>query len=138
MTQILDENGIVNLTNQKRQIVEGLWIVGFEDALTKNPTTSILAGIQDSDHVLAFYHSPTFYNQIKSNIDLGFAGHTHGGQVRLPFIGALVLPPGSDNYDAGWFGEGKSKMYVNRGIGTSVLPARFRCRPELSVFEIEY
>lgn len=138
LSQILKEARIENLTNQKKLIVDRLWIVGFEDDLTKNPKSSTLTEIPTTDHILAFFHSPSFFKKIESNIDLAFSGHTHGGQVRIPLIGHIVLPPGSDNYDAGWFQGIKSKMYVNRGIGTSILPIRMFCRPELSIFEIQY
>lgn len=63
------------------------------------------------------------------------AGHTHGGQLRLPGW-TPYTPPGSGRYVAGWYHDTRAPMYVSRGIGTAVVPARFCCRPELPVFTL--
>lgn len=69
-------------------------------------------------------------------IDLILAGHTHGGQVRFPLIGSLKLINNqSFTYDMGLFEKNETLMYVNSGIGTSVLPIRFLCPPEITVFQ---
>ena len=65
---------------------------------------------------------------------LVLAGHTHGGQV-APFGRALVLPPCSGGYVAGWYREGGPPLYVSRGIGTSLLPVRIGATPELVLFD---
>lgn len=68
-------------------------------------------------------------------IDLILAGHTHGGQVRFPIIGSLNVVPGHNiKYDMGLFKKNGTKMYVNRGIGTAILPIRFLCPPEITIF----
>jgi predicted MPP superfamily phosphohydrolase len=61
------------------------------------------------------------------------SGHTHGGQVRTP-LGAVVTPPGSGDYVSGWYRDGWAPLYVSRGVGTSVVPVRALCRPELARF----
>jgi predicted MPP superfamily phosphohydrolase len=63
------------------------------------------------------------------------AGHSHGGQVRLPFIGPLFLPPGVGRYDLGTFMTPAGPLHVNAGIGTSAIPVRFFCPPEFSLFQ---
>ncbi len=68
--------------------------------------------------------------------DLIIAGHSHGGQVRLPLIGAPVLPYGVGRYDWGRFDSLGGPLYVNAGIGTYQLPVRFNCRPELTVIGV--
>lgn len=68
--------------------------------------------------------------------DLTLAGHSHGGQVRLPFFGPLVVPWGVDEYDWGLFETKTGPLYVNAGIGWFYLNVRFRCRPEITVIEI--
>jgi hypothetical protein len=62
------------------------------------------------------------------------AGHSHGGQVRLPLIGPLYFPPGVGRYELGAFMTQTGPLYVNAGIGTSALPIRICCPPELSLF----
>jgi predicted MPP superfamily phosphohydrolase len=64
------------------------------------------------------------------------AGHSHGGQVRLPFYGALVIPFGVDDYELGRFDTPAGPLYVGAGIGTFYLDVRFNCRPELTLIEI--
>ena len=64
------------------------------------------------------------------------SGHSHGGQVRLPFLGALVLPPFGRKYVEGFFNFGRLQLYVNRGLGTIGLPFRFDCPPEISIFTL--
>ncbi len=69
-------------------------------------------------------------------INLILAGHTHGGQIRIPFLGALeILPHHSVDYDKGLFESQGTKMYVNRGIGMALVPMRFLCSPEIAVLQ---
>lgn len=68
--------------------------------------------------------------------DIILAGHSHGGQVRVPFYGAVFLPDGVGPYQLGFYETEGGTLYVNPGIGTSQVRARFCCRPEITVFEI--
>jgi predicted MPP superfamily phosphohydrolase len=63
-------------------------------------------------------------------------GHTHGGQIRLPWIGAMVLPEMGRKYIEGWFRLNQLQLHVNRGIGTVGLPFRFDCPPEISLLTL--
>lgn len=82
-------------------------------------------------------HYPAVLPRVAApGLELVLAGHTHGGQVRLPLVGALVLPFESGPYDAGWFSHGSTRLFVSRGVGTSILPVRFACRPEVAVHRI--
>ena len=68
--------------------------------------------------------------------DLILAGHSHGGQVRLPFYGAPVLPYGVGRFDRGPYDSLGGPLYVNAGLGTYWVPVRFNCRPEITVVRI--
>lgn len=81
-------------------------------------------------------HSPEYFGTLAGKADLVLAGHTHGGQVRVPFLPPLWLPHGSGSYVEGWYQDGGSRLYVSRGIGNSVLEFRFNCRPELPVIDL--
>lgn len=88
---------------------------------------------------LLLSHVPAFaHEQLKSHIGLILCGHTHGGQVRLPLLPPIVLPRFSGRFVAGLYHVGRYDipLYVNRGIGTSVLPVRLNCRPEITVIEL--
>ena len=87
---------------------------------------------------ILLFHYPARVKQIGGRkYDLLLAGHSHGGQVRIPFYGALVLPYGVDEYDMGLFQTGAGPLYVNPGIGYIWNNNyRFNCRPEITVIEI--
>ena len=137
-TSALHNTKILNLTNQVYQLDTKLWLVGFDDSETGKPQLDILNNIPQNALKIGLLHSPEFFKKTASKIDLNLAGHTHGGQIRVPFLGALWLPKGSAHYDQGWFEENSSRLYVSRGIGTSLLPIRFNCSPELAIFEVSY
>jgi len=85
---------------------------------------------------LLLTHSPAFVDeQPARGFDLCLAGHTHGGQIRAGHI-APFTPPGSGRFVAGWYETPMGPLYVSRGTGTSLVPARFCCRPELAIFEL--
>jgi len=82
-------------------------------------------------------HYPTQADRLDGRrYDLILAGHSHGGQVRLPFYGALVLPYGVGRYQQGRFDSLGGPLYVNAGIGTYMFPVRFNCRPEITVVRL--
>ncbi|MGP8201269.1 MAG: metallophosphoesterase [Limisphaerales bacterium] len=81
-------------------------------------------------------HYSLMAERVKNSFDLLLAGHSHGGQVRLPFYGAFILPYWVGKYDLGMFRVPAGPLYVNPGIGWLATPIRFNCRPEITVFEI--
>lgn len=101
-----------------------------------------LKGVPEGALTLFLYHTPDEIEEItaSSKVDLYCAGHTHGGQVALPFYGALVtFSKFGKKYEAGLYREGATWLYVNRGIGMEGGHAprvRFRARPEVTVIEI--
>ncbi len=91
----------------------------------------------DTVNILLSHNPNTFDRAAEMGIDLSLAGHTHGGQVTLEFVHpdlspALLLT----SYVRGWFQKGDAQLYVNRGIGTLGVPARFGSPPEITVFEL--
>ena len=82
-------------------------------------------------------HYPEMASQLHEHrFDLILAGHSHGGQVRLPFLGALIVPHGVGPYDLGYYETPGGPLYVNAGIGTYRIPVRWNCRPEITVVTI--
>ena len=87
------------------------------------------------------YHSPDLIREAtRAGIDLYLCGHTHGGQIRFPFIGALVTASKFwKRYEMGHYVEGNTNLYVSRGIGMEgrgAPRARFLCPPEIELFEL--
>lgn len=88
---------------------------------------------------LLLSHVPAFaHEQLNEQISLILSGHTHGGQVRLPYLPPFYLPRFSGRFVAGFYqvSQHRIPLYVSRGVGTSVLPVRFFCRPEVGLFEL--
>lgn len=87
---------------------------------------------------IVLMHYPAWVEKFGGQkFDLLLAGHSHGGQVRLPFIGSLIVPYFVDQYDLGLFQTAAGPLYVNPGIGyISHYNFRFNCRPEITVIEI--
>ena len=79
-------------------------------------------------------HYPDKANQLtNASFDAILAGHSHGGQVRVPFYGALVRMAGAREFQQGLYETDTGPLYVNRGLGTFFLDIRFLCRPEITV-----
>ena len=100
---------------------------------TKAPKVKPRAGMKN----ILLIHYPAWVEKLSGQkFDLILAGHSHGGQVRIPFYGPLMLPFGVNQYDLGLFHTPPGPLYVNAGIGYFHLNVRFNCRPEITVFEI--
>jgi uncharacterized protein len=124
----------------------GAWLVdkqtepselNFTGASCHNWRAKVHAPVSGGKNIMLM-HYPMFVKRLSPHkFDLILAGHSHGGQVRLPFIGPLQLPLGVGPYDMGLFQTASGPLYVNPGIGylanTSV---RFNCRPEVTLFEV--
>ena len=82
-------------------------------------------------------HYPAMADHLGRKFDLVLAGHSHGGQIRLPGYGPLIIPTGVGRYDLGYFDTPNGPLYVNAGIGTlSSIPVRWNCRPEITVVTV--
>ena len=129
--------GIHFLLNEARPIRPDVWLVGLDDPSSGRPNfEAALSTVPAGSYVIAAFHAPAFFDQIAERVPLALAGHTHGGQVRLPLIPVFWLPRGSGRFLEGWYAESGSLMYVSRGIGTTFLPIRFRCSPELAIITV--
>ena len=117
-----------------------LWISGIADAYFDAPDLSRAVPDQrGGSPVILLGHEPDIAPRIAEygGVDLMLAGHTHGGQVRLPILPPMFLPDMGRNYIHGLFQVNGLQMYVNRGLGTVHLPVRFRCPPEITVLTLE-
>lgn len=81
-------------------------------------------------------HYPQVVHELRRSFALILAGHSHGGQIRVPFYGALVLPKGVGRYELGYYETPGGPLYVNAGIGTWRIPFRWNCRPEITLITV--
>ena len=109
------------------------WIAGLADLWTRKvDLAGTLRPVPPGDPVVLLMHHPDLFPAIPESVTLTLAGHTHGGQVRLPFVGAPVVPSRfGQRYAAGLVVEEGRAMYVSSGVGMSILPVRFGVPPEI-------
>ena len=121
------------LVNEGALVRPDLWLAGFDDSMSGFPDVeAALLGAPASAEKVGLFHSPELFDRVASRIDLALAGHTHGGQVRVPLLGALWTPPGSGSFVSGWYASADARMFVSRGVGTSIIGVRFMCPPEVA------
>jgi predicted MPP superfamily phosphohydrolase len=144
VTQALTTHGTPVLVNQYLPIERGsdrLWLCGVDDPGTSNPDLELAIPAKPDGPVLLMAHEPDFADHVVAHprgplVDLMLAGHSHGGQIRLPFLGPLILPPMGEKYPEGLYRFKQMQLYVNRGIGTVGLPFRLNCPPEITVITL--
>ncbi|WP_239630842.1 metallophosphoesterase [Paenibacillus sp. H1-7] len=140
---ILTDGGFSVLMNRSVPLQRGqerIWLGGVDDMWDGRPDLPrTLQNVPENECVILLAHCPDYADlALKRSVDLQLSGHSHGGQVRLPLFGPVVLPAYGRKYVAGHYvlGGGKLQVYTNRGIGVSVYPVRFNCRPELTVLTL--
>jgi uncharacterized protein len=133
------ENSVVALSQKGRPF----WLVGLGDQLAHRFGSRMARGnddlhgalrqIKDDAPAILLAHEPFIFPKVPDRVALTLCGHTHGGQVRLPIIGAPFAPSmhGVKPYIYGLYAEGQRKLIVSGGLGTSHLPVRLMCPPEV-------
>ena len=129
--------GIPTLSNKAVAIEkEGarFWLGGVEDVLGGSPDLSAtLQGIPAEEAVVLMAHEPDYADFVAEYpVDLQLSGHTHGGQVRIPFMPPLYLPEMAKKYIWGLFKIRALTLYTNAGVGTVNIPVRWNCPPEVT------
>ncbi|MBI3920664.1 MAG: metallophosphoesterase [Armatimonadetes bacterium] len=160
----LQEVGVRVLVNESLQITEGVCVAAVDDMMSGEPDLqATVHGIPKDAAVILLSHNPTILPQVTERPWLVLSGHTHGGQMALPFLGPRGMtrvrgirwimqkyeslglrthggrPEAvcGHRYPAGWFQEGEARMYVNRGIGSNqVWPFRYNCPAEIACFTL--
>ncbi|MBN1900227.1 metallophosphoesterase [Candidatus Sumerlaeota bacterium] len=132
------KKGIRVLDNKSIEIRKGrdrIRLAGIEHPWKKLKTWDQDIFPQDGMYSVCITHTPdNFLRAERAGAALTLCGHTHGGQIRLPFFGPVVCPSRySRRFDQGFFQQGGALLYVNRGVGSTV-PFRFRCSPEIALF----
>jgi len=134
--------GIELLTNRHRVLVrdgQGLCIAGVDDLWEGAPDlAAALAGVDEAQPRVLLCHNPDYAEQMPAHprVDLMLCGHTHGGQVKIPFGGRPRLPIQHVKYAAGLVQGPRCKVYTSVGLGMVGIPVRFNCRPELAIITL--
>ena len=145
ITDALHLHGIPVLANTSVAIERNgqrLWLAGIKDALEGRPNlTAALPAARNpqNEPVILLAHEPDFADWVVGHkVALTLSGHTHGGQIRIPFLPPVLLPDMGRKYVEGLFrlSDGM-QLYVNRGIGAVNLPFRFRCPAEITLLTLQ-
>jgi predicted MPP superfamily phosphohydrolase len=145
VTDALEIHGLPVLANKHIPFERDgarIWISGVKDIGLSDPDLHLAApqGLQTANEpVILLAHEPDYADKVVKHggVDLMLSGHSHGGQVRFPLIGALYTPPLGRKYVEGLFHlQNDLQLYVNRGIGAVGVPFRFDCRPELTLMTL--
>lgn len=134
IVEAMSAHGVSFLVNQRAPLP--LQVVGIDEIYRGNPDIErTFAGIDPNQPCIAVSHHPDIIDLAGAHrIDLLLCGHTHGGQIRLPFFGAMVVPSRHEAaYASGFHRVRNVLLYVSRGIG-AVPPIRILCRPEVATF----
>jgi predicted MPP superfamily phosphohydrolase len=134
------EAGVTVLRNKGLALQEGaLWLAGVDDVWEdKQDLEAALDGAPEDAAIILLAHEPDFADEAAADgrVALQLSGHSHGGQVRLPFYGAMVLPNLGRKYPFGLRRVGPIWLYTNRGVGVVSPPVRFNCRPEVTLLTL--
>jgi predicted MPP superfamily phosphohydrolase len=143
--QALSSRGTPVLVNRYLPIERNgdrLWLCGVDDPGTSSPDLNLAIPTKPDGPVILMAHEPDYADIVRAHprgplVDLMLSGHSHGGQIRLPFLGPLILPPLGEKYPEGHYRFSRMQLYVNRGIGTVGLPFRLNCPPEITVIALQ-
>ncbi|MEM7568768.1 MAG: metallophosphoesterase [Pseudomonadota bacterium] len=112
-----------------------LWIAGLDDVSAPRPSDpeAVLGRTDQSAPVVMLSHSPDIWPRIPASVPITFAGHTHCGQIALPFIQRAAAPIRSKDLVCGLTADGPRQLYVSSGVGVGGVPARFLAPPEIVI-----
>lgn len=141
ITRALRQANVTVLENEARRIErdgQAFWVVGIADLWTRQPDIAgSLHQVNDANPVLLMTHNPDIFPAVPARVSLTLAGHTHGGQVNFPFIGRPLVPSKfGHRYAMGHVVEDGRHLFVGGGIGTSIVPVRFRVPPEIVILTL--
>ena len=139
ITKLFAAQGIHILRQERATIRLGgdtLNLIGVDDSLPDDKAVAHLV-VPGTVNILLNHNPNDFDEAAELGFDLMLAGHTHGGQLSLePLHRGLSLARLETPYVSGWFEKSGGQLYVNRGIGTTILPIRFGARPEITLLEL--
>jgi uncharacterized protein len=138
----LADRGIKVLRNASLPVERGknrLWIAGVDDVYEgKQDLTKALAKVPPSEATVLLAHEPDFADySARFPVDLQLSGHSHGGQVRIPGVGPIILPTLGEKYHTGLNRVGNLQVYTSRGLGVINPPVRLNCKPEVTLITLQ-
>lgn len=124
-----------NIRLLRNEIVDlnGVSIAGLDDAIARRHRPDVIVPGAQAKSLITLLHEPDYVDELPSHVSLMIAGHSHGGQICLPFGVPLHTPYGGRKYVEGFFSDTKVPLFVSRGIGVTGMPVRMFCRPQVAI-----
>ncbi|SDJ75756.1 metallophosphoesterase [Sediminibacillus albus] len=141
--KVMDAGGFALLQNSHVNITRGetsITIAGVDDVMLGKPDLDkTLNGANQDNYTIIMIHEPDYADKAKNYpVDVQVSGHSHGGQVQIPLVGHVYTPAYAEKYVEGTYHlDDRLQLFVSRGIGTTRLPYRFLCAPEMTVFSLK-
>jgi len=140
--RVLEAGGFTVLRNESVELtLLGITLTGVDDVMFGDGAAYDFASLAGDTYNLVLCHEPDVFEKAATySVDLMLSGHTHGGQVRLPLAGELILPPYGQQYPMGEYAARNvrgSQLFVSRGLGASKMPIRFLCAPEVALVTLQ-
>jgi predicted MPP superfamily phosphohydrolase len=138
----LNNAGVRVLRNEGITIQRGrdaIYLAGLDSAWNGTPLPKAAFEKRRGElTTIVAVHEPDYIRTLVPAfpVDLQLSGHSHGGQIRLPLIGPIILPPMGEIYSMGLYRVGNAQLYTTRGIGTIHVNARFNCLPEVTAITL--
>jgi predicted MPP superfamily phosphohydrolase len=141
VTRVLESENIRVLANQSEAMERDgarFWLAGVNDVFSQTANlTETLRSVPADEAVILLAHEPDFADEAaRFRIDLQLSGHSHGGQIRIPFLPPLYLPELAKKYYLGRYQVGSLALYTNAGLGTIRVPMRLNCPPEITLLTL--
>ncbi len=141
VTRLLQAEGIPVLANRSEPIERDggrIWLTGVGDVLSHTDDLwKALRGVPGDEAVILLAHEPDFADEAaRFPVDLQLSGHSHGGQIRLPLLPPLYLPPLARKYYLGTYRVGPLWLHTNAGLGTIEVAMRLNCPPEITLLKL--
>lgn len=131
---------IKTLVNESVRLISkgsSIYLLGIDDPYSQKADLSLALRNTGPEPKILLAHTPEIVNvAAKAGIDLILVGHTHGGQISIPFVPITNVSKGYEKYISGLYRVKNTQMYVNRGLGVNGIPARFLTRPEITVLTL--
>ncbi|MRG85579.1 metallophosphoesterase [Salinibacillus xinjiangensis] len=144
LNHVMELSGFKLLKNESLPIQKDqstIQLAGLDDVMLGRPDLEeTFKEANPEQFTILMCHEPDFADHtVHYPVDIQFSGHSHGGQIQIPFLGYLVTPPFAEKYVEGKYqiGSRPLQLFVTRGIGTTRLPFRFLCKPEINIYSLQ-
>lgn len=141
---LLFDAGFEDMTNRNTRIHNGstssITLVGIDSLLGGSPNIQVaFTNVSADSFVVSFTHAPDIYTQLPDNVvSIAFAGHSHGGQISIPILGAFKSIEGAETYERGKHTRGTTTIHVSNGLGTSNVDMRVFANPQIVMYRLAH